>query len=149
MYSFESNCLTVFGAGMFMLSSALSMFASGICARYLILASATSVYALVGMGALAAAVLGAPISTTLIVFEMSSNYALTLAVMIAVVIASEIAHHFYGRSFFSIKLLERGIDVKGGFEAEIMRSIQLNQVFKDDGLTVMPAMSLQELRGRL
>ena len=113
------------------------------------MASATSVYALVGMGAVAAAVLGAPISITLIVFEMSSNYALTLAVMIAVVIASEITHHFYGRSFFSIKLLERGINVKSGFEAEIMRPIQLGQVFKVDGLTVMPAMSLQELRGRL
>tara|TARA_Y100001960_G_scaffold331461_1_gene428547 strand:- start:2461 stop:3105 length:645 start_codon:yes stop_codon:yes gene_type:complete len=101
------------------------------------------------MGAVAASVLGAPISTTLIVFEMSSNYALTLAVMIAVVIASEITHHFYGRSFFSVQLLNRGIDVKGGFEAEIMRSIPLNRVLKDDGLTVTPGTSLQDLRTRL
>ncbi|MBM08471.1 MAG: chloride channel protein [Magnetovibrio sp.] len=113
------------------------------------MASAASVYTLVGMGAVAASVLGAPISTTLIVFEMSSNYALTLAVMIAVVIASEITHHFYGRSFFSVQLLNRGIDVKGGFEAEIMRSIPLNRVLKDDGLTVTPGTSLQDLRTRL
>ncbi len=113
------------------------------------ISSAVSVYTLVGMGALAAAVLGAPISTTLIVFEMSSNYALTLAVMIAVVIASEITHHFYGRSFFSVQLLTRGIDVKGGFEAEVMRSIPLNSFVKDDGLTVAPGTSLQELRNRL
>ena len=106
-------------------------------------------YALAGMGALAAAVLGAPISTALIIFEMSSSYALTLAVMIAVVIASEITHHFYGRSFFSVQLLERGIDVKGGFEAEIMRSIPLGGVLKGDGLTVTPATTLQELRERL
>ena len=101
------------------------------------------------MGAFAAAVLGAPISTTLIIFEMTSNYALTLAVMIAVVVASEIAHHFHGRSFFSVQLQERGIDVKGGFETEVMRSIPLEHVLKDDGTTVTPATPLQELRDRL
>lgn len=112
-------------------------------------ASAVTVYTVVGMGAFAAAVLGAPISTTLIIFEMTSNYALTLAVMIAVVIASEITHHFHGRSFFSVQLRERGIDVKGGFETEVMRSIPLEQVLKDDGTTVTPATLLPELRDRL
>jgi len=113
------------------------------------LSSQISVYTVIGMGAVAAAVLGAPISTTLIIFEMTSNYALTLGVMIAVVIASEITHHFHGRSFFSVQLLERGIDVKGGFEAEVMRSIPLDKVLKDDGLTVTPATGLRELRDRL
>ena len=113
------------------------------------LASDISVYTVVGMGAVAAAVLGAPISTTLIIFEMTGNHALTLAVMIAVVIASEITHHFHGRSFFSVQLLERGIDVKGGFEAEIMRSIPMENVLKNDGTTVTPRTPLQELRDRL
>jgi len=108
--------------------------------------SDVTVYTVVGMGAVAAAVLGAPISTTLMIFEMTSSYALTLAVLVAVVIASEITHHLYGRSFFSVQLLNRGIDVKGGFEAEIMRSIPLGQVLKDDGQTVTPAAGLQELR---
>ena len=108
--------------------------------------SDVTVYTVVGMGAVTAAVLGAPISTTLMIFEMTSSYALTLAVLVAVVIASEITHHLYGRSFFNVQLLNRGIDVKGGFESEIMRSIPLGQVLKDDGQTVTPAAGLQELR---
>ncbi len=111
--------------------------------------SNVSVYAIVGMGAVAAAVLGAPISTTLIIFEMTSNYGLTLAVMVAVVIASEISHHFYGRSFFSVQLLNRGIDVKGGFEVEVMRSIEINRVLTDEGVIVQPGASLQDIRGKL
>ncbi|MCV6596041.1 MAG: chloride channel protein, partial [Mangrovicoccus sp.] len=43
-----------------------------------------AVYALAGMGALAASVLGAPISTTLIVFELTGNWQVGIAVMTAV-----------------------------------------------------------------
>ncbi|MDD9878788.1 MAG: chloride channel protein [Magnetovibrio sp.] len=111
--------------------------------------SGPGAYTIVGMGAVAAAVMGAPISTTLIIFEMTSNYALTLAVMVAVVIASEITLHFHGRSFFSVQLLERGIDVKGGFESEVMRSIKIGKVVTKDGPTVTPGTCLQELREKL
>lgn len=143
-----------FGGGVFspalvigaMVGGAFGIIATGVVPEH---ASEVSVYTVVGMGAIAAAVLGAPISTTLIIFEMTSNYALTLAVMIAVVVASEITHHFYGRSFFSVQLLQRGIDLKGGFESEVMRSIPLEHVLKDDGATVTPSTSLPELRDRL
>jgi CIC family chloride channel protein len=57
-------------------------------------------YSLVGMGAITAAILGTPISTTLIIFEMTGDYALTMAVMVAVVIASVIAQQFHGRTVF-------------------------------------------------
>jgi len=143
-----------FGGGVFspalvigaMLGGAFGIVATSTFPGY---ASGVSVYTIVGMGAVAAAVLGAPISTTLIIFEMTSNYALTLAVMVAVVVASEITHHFFGRSFFSVQLLNRGIDVKSGFEAEVMRSIKIDGVLTDKGVVVAPAAGLQEVRQRL
>ena len=45
---------------------------------------AQTLYALAGMGAVSAAVLGAPISTTLIVFELTGDWQTGLAVMVAV-----------------------------------------------------------------
>ena len=45
---------------------------------------AQTLYALAGMGAVAAAVLGAPISTSMIVFEMTGDWQTGLAVMVAV-----------------------------------------------------------------
>ena len=47
-----------------------------------------TLYALAGMGAVAAAVLGAPISTTLIVFELTGDWQTGLAVMVSVSIST-------------------------------------------------------------
>ncbi len=108
--------------------------------------SGPAAYTLIGMGAMAAAVLGAPISTTLIIFEMTGDYALTLGVMVAVVIASEITQQFYARSFFSRLLKQRGIDLKGGFEAEIMHTIRLGGILVRDSELVTLDVGLPELR---
>jgi len=113
------------------------------------LSSGPGAYTIVGMGAVSAAVLGAPISTTLIIFEMTSNYALTLGVMIAVVVASEITHIFFGRSFFTVQLERRGINIKEGVETEIMRSVRVGRVITNDGETVNWGVSLGELRTSL
>ena len=64
------------------------------------------------MGAVAAPVLGAPISTILIVFEMSGDYAVTLAVMVGVIASTGLAHGLAGHSFFTWQLARRGIELK-------------------------------------
>ncbi len=140
-----------FGGGVFspsLVIGALSGGAFGIMVTTLFPGSSSgpAAYTLVGMGAVAAAVLGAPISTTLIIFEMTGDYALMLGVMVAVVISSEITEQVYGRSFFSLQLKQRGIDLRGGFEIEIMQTIPVGQVLaKDSELTSMDV-GLPDLR---
>jgi CIC family chloride channel protein len=111
--------------------------------------SGPAAYTIVGMGAVAASVLGAPISTTLIIFEMTKNYALTMAVMLAVVISTEITYNFFSRSFFSAQLKRRGIDVKEGFESEIMRSKTISEVLALDADTINISAPIQDLRTHL
>lgn len=113
------------------------------------LSSGTTAYTVIGMGAVAAAVLGAPISTTLIIFEMTSNYSLTLGVMIAVVIASGIGHQAYERSFFFRQLRLRGIDLKEGMESEIMRTISVGSMMREAVDKVDIATSISDLRSLL
>jgi hypothetical protein len=60
----------------------------------------------------------APISTTLIVFEMTGDYTLTLAVMIAVVISSVIALQSCGKTVFSCQPENRGLNLREGMETE-------------------------------
>ena len=45
--------------------------------------------------------------------------------------------------------MNRGIDVKSGFEAEVMRSIRINKILTDSGITILPNAGLQEVRRRL
>lgn len=88
-------------------------------------ASSAGLYAIVGMGAVAAAVLGAPISTTLIVFELTGGYEVTIALLLAISIASGLSQAINGRSFFYWQLETRGLFLQGGEHKRIVRSLRV------------------------
>jgi CIC family chloride channel protein len=106
------------------------------------LASSHGAYSLVGMGAVAGPVLGAPITTILIIFEMTGDYAMTLAVMIAVVISTLIVYETFGRSMYILKLEHRGINLKGGREVSIFSSIPIADLMRRSFATVRPDASM-------
>ena len=101
------------------------------------------------MGAVTAAVLGAPISTALIIFEMTGDYALTLALMVAVVIASLITREFHGGSFFSWQLERRGHDLRDGFEMALLRNMTVKSMLSTAGERVTLGVGLPEIRRML
>ena len=110
------------------------------------LASDHGVYATAGMGALAAAVLGAPISTVLIVFELTSDYQVTLAVMVAVVVATMVMTQVQHRSFFHSQLARRGIDFAAASEAQILVEHRVRELARNDQEIVPAAAGLEDLR---
>ena len=61
-------------------------------------------FTVVGMGAVSGAVLGAPISTTLIVFELTRSYETAAAVLVSVSLATVIVQAFEGESIFERQL---------------------------------------------
>ena len=93
-----------------------------------------SLYALAGMGAVAAAVLGAPISTTLIVFELTGDWQTGLAVMVAVSISTALASKLVHRSFFLTQLERRNIHLAAGPQAYLLAMFRVSAVVraKDD-----------------
>lgn len=79
-----------------------------------------TLYALAGMGGVAAAVLGAPISTTLIVFELTGDWQTGLAVMVTVSISTALGSRLVDRSFFLTQLERRGVHVAAGPQAYLL-----------------------------
>lgn len=106
-------------------------------------------YTLVGMGAVAGAVLGAPISTILIVFEMTGDYELTIALMVAVVIASTVTEQTLGRSIFQWQLRRRGVNIRGGRETRLLSEISVGDVMKRDYAAIGPDDNLELLAEKL
>ncbi|WP_017927331.1 chloride channel protein [Limimaricola hongkongensis] len=92
-----------------------------------------TLYALAGMGAVAAAVLGAPISTTLIVFELTGDWQTGLAVMVAVSLASAVASRLVQRSFFLTQLARRGVHLAAGPQAWLSGTIRVETVMRAIG----------------
>ncbi len=86
------------------------------------LASSEGLYALLGMGGVAAVVLGAPVSTTVMVFELTGGYALSIALLLTVSIAAGIANAFHGLSFFHWQLQRRGLFLSAGVHRNAVRS---------------------------
>lgn len=59
---------------------------------------------------------------------MTANYPLTIAVMLAVVVSTVIGRSLHGQSFFTWQLEQRGLDLQGGFQAAMLRSICVHEV---------------------
>ncbi len=89
-----------------------------------------SLYALAGMGAVAAAVLGAPISTTLIVLELTGDWETGLAVMVTVSLATALASRLVDRSFFLTQLERRGVHLAAGPQAYLLAMVPVGRVMR-------------------
>lgn len=92
-----------------------------------------SLYALAGMGAVAAAVLGAPISTALIVFELTGDWQTGLAVLVSVSIATAIASRLVDRSFFLTQLERRGVRLAAGPQSYLLSTVRVATVMRARG----------------
>ncbi|MCV6587232.1 MAG: chloride channel protein [Marinibacterium sp.] len=87
-------------------------------------------YAFAGMGAVAAAVLGAPISTTLIVFELTGDWQIGLAVMTSVSLSTALASRLVDRSFFLTQLERRAIHLAPGPQAYLLAMYRAGGVMR-------------------
>lgn len=89
-----------------------------------------TLYALAGMGAVSAAVLGAPISTTLIVFELTGDWQTGLAVMVSVSLSTALASKLVDRSFFLTQLERRNVHLAAGPQAYLLATFKVSSIMR-------------------
>lgn len=123
------------GGGVFspsLMVGALLGLAYGIIATSVLpsMSGAVSLYALAGMAAVAAAVLGAPISTTLIVFEMTGDWQTGLAVLVTVSLSSALSSRYVDRSFFLTQLEKRNIHVSVGPQGYLLELVRTDSTMR-------------------
>jgi CIC family chloride channel protein len=92
-----------------------------------------SLYALAGMGAVAAAVLGAPISTTLIVFELTGDWQTGIAVMVSVSLSTALASRLVDRSYFLTLLERRNVHLAAGPQAYLLATVRVGRIMRPVG----------------
>ena len=89
-----------------------------------------TLYALAGMGAVAAAVLGAPILTTLIMFELTGDWQTALAVMVTVSISTALSSRIVDQSFFLTQIERRGIHLAAGPQAYLLTMFRVASIMR-------------------
>lgn len=144
-----------FGGGVFspaLCVGALTGAAFGLIATDLFpeVASSGGLYAILGMGAVAAAVLGAPLSTIVMVFELTGGFGLSMALLLTVAIANGLSLAVLGRSYFHAQLESRGIALQEGSHKVLMRQVRVSDFYvplgEDETNTLEPQESEHVLR---
>ncbi len=123
------------GGGVFspsLMVGALTGLAFGIIATSVLpqVSGEGTLYALAGMGAVAAAVLGAPISTTLIVFELTGDWQTAMAVMVSVSLSTALASSLVDRSFFLTQLERRNVHLAAGPQAYLLATFRVATIMR-------------------
>ncbi|SEN27596.1 chloride channel protein, CIC family [Roseovarius tolerans] len=97
--------------------------------------SGAAIYAICGMMGFASAVIGAPLTCILIVFELTRNYDVTIAAMVAVVFSNLLSHRAFGRSLFDVQLARRGIDFSLGRDRARLAALKVVDHLQPEAVT--------------
>lgn len=111
--------------------------------------SSQGVYSVVGMAAIASAMLGAPISTLLIVFELTIDYDLVIAVMLAAAMASTFMQLMPHSSFFRWQLAERGINLNTGRDHGLLRTKTIDEFVTQNFIRVESEATLRAVESSM
>ena len=103
---------------------------------------------MVGMGSVAAAVIGAPLTMVFLVLEGTGDFAMTVGVMVGVVIASTIVRLTFGYSFSTWRFHQRGIGIRSPHDIGWLADLTVAKLMRSDPKIVPAGMPLGEIRER-
>ena len=113
------------------------------------LRSDIAIYAICGMVAVTSAVIGAPLTAILIVFELTRNYDLAIAAMVSVVFSNLVSYRIFGRSLFDVQLRAGGFDLASGRDKAILDLRPIDGYLSRDYTALTPDTPPAEAKSRL
>jgi chloride channel protein, CIC family len=105
-----------------------------------------NVYAIVGMSALSASVIGGPLTMSFIALESTGDLWLTTIVLVAVIISTQITRELFGYSFATWRLHLRGETIRSAADIGWIRDLTVRRLMRPDVTTVNADMPVEEFR---
>ena len=103
-------------------------------------------YAVIGMSALSASVIGGPLTMIFIALETTGDLWLTTAVLIAVIISAQVTRETFGYSFATWRFHLRGETIRSAADIGWMRDLTVEKLMRQDVQTVNAASTIGVLR---
>ncbi|MFO1013554.1 MAG: chloride channel protein [Caulobacteraceae bacterium] len=104
--------------------------------------------ALVGMGALAVAIVGGPFTMSFLVLETTGDFGLTAATLTASLVASVLVRETFGYSFSTWRLHLRGETIRSAHDVGWLRTLTAGRMMRTDVQTIAIDAPLAEFRRR-
>jgi CIC family chloride channel protein len=122
------------------------LFASAINAVDLALHLDSDAYAVIGMSALSAAVIGGPLTMIFVALESTGNLWLTAAVLIAVIISAQVTRELFGYSFATWRFHLRGETIRSAADIGWLRDLTVGRMMRRDVKTISSEMTVPAFR---
>jgi chloride channel protein, CIC family len=91
---------------------------------------------IVGMGAVSAAVIGAPLTMTFLALETTGDFWLSTAVLVAIMVAVQITRQGFGYSFATWRFHLRGEQIRSAADVGWIRELTVRRMMRPDVSTV-------------
>lgn len=104
--------------------------------------------ALVGMGALAVAVVGGPLTMSFLVLETTRDFGIAAATLAASLIASTLVRERFGYSFSTWRLHLRGETIRSARDVGWVRQLTAGRMMRPDTASVVDTTTIAEFRRR-
>ena len=104
-----------------------------------------SLFAVAGLAAVTSTVIGGPIATLLIVFELTSDYNVALGAGISICFANLISAKIFGNSAFDQILLNRNIDIHLGRDRLYLDSVKVEEITNNKFIRLVPQQSISQM----
>jgi len=95
-----------------------------------------SVYAVIGMSAFSASVVGGPLTMAFIALETTGNLWLTTAVLIAVIVSTQVTRELFGYSFATWRFHLRGETIRSAADIGWIRELTVGSMMRSDITTI-------------
>ena len=106
------------------------------------------VYAMVGMGAVAAAIVGAPVTMIMIVLETTGDFSAMIGVMVGVVTAAIAVRHWFGYSFATWRFHLRGLSIRSPEDVGWINELLVGPMMRRDPAVIAAELPVEGLRKR-
>ncbi len=103
-------------------------------------------YAVIGMSALSAAVIGGPLTMIFIALETTGDLWLTTAVLVAVIISAQMTREVFGYSFATWRFHLRGETIRSAADVGWMRDLTVEKMMRQDVQTVYASSTIAAFR---
>lgn len=138
----------LFFATLFMGALGGRLYAAGVDMLWPGLGLDPNVYAVIGMSALSASVIGGPLTMSFIALESTGNLWLTTVVLAAVIISTQITRELFGYSFATWRLHLRGETIRSAADVGWIRDLTVRRLMRADLATVDAGIGIEEFRAR-
>ncbi|MEN3150893.1 chloride channel protein [Neorhizobium sp. IRAMC:178] len=104
------------------------------------------IYAVVGMSAMAVAVIGGPLTMTFLALEITGDFPITVLALAAVITSSLTVRNTFGYSFATWRFHLRGESIRSAHDIGWIRNLTVERMMRPDIRTAPISMSMEEFR---